>query len=143
MRVAINSVLAASGYLPAGMLARLLGKQVTTLHRLAKAGRVVASRDGRILYLSARSLGDYYRAGHAEQVSDAILELMMRTQEEVRARDKALAEGLQTEKSAEVVDKLIARTRKTVGLKSSDRVPSPAEIGSTERRKRMRAKEGV
>lgn len=144
MRVAINSVLAASGYLPASMLARLLGKQVTTLHRLAKAGRVVASRDGRALYLSARSLSDYYRAGQAGVVADAILELMMRTQEEVRARDTALAEGLQVEKSKAVVEKLLNRTRKRAGLKTTDRVPSPADIGKTTKtalEKRMRTKD--
>lgn len=93
MKVAVNSILASAGYLPAGVVAKLLGKQVVSMHRLVEAGRVVAARDGSALYISARSLSDYYRAGGAIPVADAVLELLSRVQEAVRARDAALAIG--------------------------------------------------
>ena len=73
MKVVINPILAISGYLPAGMCARLLDKQVVWVHRLFESGRVAGARDGRQLYISARSLSDYYRASGAPMVGDAVL----------------------------------------------------------------------
>lgn len=55
-----NVVMLNAGLAPASVVARALGKNLSTVHRLASGEFVKYTRDGRALYIDLASLEAYY-----------------------------------------------------------------------------------
>ena len=87
MRVFFNSILVNDGYIPACVFARVLGKQVNWLHRLAARGYIVTAHEGSRLYVQGPSLVEYYRRNNAHAIAEALLKAFEGVQAEVRTRD--------------------------------------------------------
>jgi hypothetical protein len=56
-----NTVMLAAGMVPASVVARALGKNLSTIHRLAANDFVNYTRDGRALYIEMTTLAVYYK----------------------------------------------------------------------------------
>lgn len=56
-----NPLLLTQGFAPAAVVARVLSKSVSTVHRMEQDGRISGTRDGRSLYINLFSLLGYYK----------------------------------------------------------------------------------
>lgn len=71
-----NPAMVRRGFIPATEAAALLGKSLSTLHRMARDERVVSQRDGAALYVSLTSLREHYLTEGNDVIADIVADHM-------------------------------------------------------------------
>lgn len=67
-----NPIMIQAGYVPAARVAEVLNKAVSTVHRMVADGRIEGARDGRALYVSVKSLENYFKSSDNAAMIEAI-----------------------------------------------------------------------
>jgi len=71
-----NPIMLQAGYLPAALVARVLHKAVSTIHRMVSSGRVAGVRDGVALYVQGASLEAYFAAQHNHAMVEQVQKVL-------------------------------------------------------------------
>ncbi len=81
-----NPILLRDGYAPAGDVARALDKNLSTVHRMLKDGRVAGTKDGAAHYVKLDALMAYFRSEGNDSLAGEVMKLKAALLAEARTR---------------------------------------------------------